>query len=231
MSETDVKNAVVSYLTNEFVSKGTNEIRYTVVEEYSIQMGSSKKRADVVLLAGGKLLAVVECKKEGKIGEGIEQLKSYLHASQAQLGIFANSVHFGNWKYYLKLPIEDVKPIKYRQTFQEFVRKTHKDISELEAAIERQRVKHVTDQARSRVSPSAIQERTEQIIEEEAKKRVTETAIHCKVSENLQKEIKNLESTIEKQREKINFQTGCMVWGWILFAIAVFIIIAIANGY
>ncbi|MYF99629.1 type I restriction enzyme HsdR N-terminal domain-containing protein, partial [Candidatus Poribacteria bacterium] len=216
MSELYVKNAVVSYLTKEFVNKGQNEIRYTVREEYPIQIGSSRRRADVALLAGRKLLAVVECKKEGKIGEGIKQLQSYLYASPAQLGVFANSVSPDNWKYYQKLPNEEVKFIRNRHVFQELVRKSHKDIAELEAEIEKQRVEHVTDQARSRVTLPAIQERTDQIIEEEAKKRVTETAIYCKVSENLQKEIKNLKSTIEKQREEINSQTGCMVWGWIL---------------
>lgn len=231
MSESYVKSAVVRYLTNEFINKGQNEIRYTVVEEHSIKMGSARKFADVALLAGGKLLVVVECKAEGKqAGEGIKQLHSYLYASPAQLGIFANSVSHGNWKYFQKLPNEDVKFIRSPETFQELVRKSHKDTIELEALIEQQRVEHINDQARNRVSHAAIQDRTDQIIEEEAKRRVTEAGIQNKISENLQKEIANMNSTIKSQRAEIDSQSGCLVWACIGFAIAVFIIIAILNG-
>ena len=79
--------------------------------EYPIKIGSDKstaRRADVVLFdrrlpideGNLPLNAIVECKRIGVKGEGREQLKSYLSASDTRLGIFANSSDPNNWEFY-----------------------------------------------------------------------------------------------------------------------------------
>ena len=56
-----------------------------------IQFGSRNGSADVVLGDGnGGFAAIAECKGAGYEGHGIEQLKSYLSATDTRFGIFAN---------------------------------------------------------------------------------------------------------------------------------------------
>ena len=68
--------------------------------EVGIQIGSYSGRADVVLYTDSsspQTIAIVECKQEGI--EGIEQLRSYLSASDTELGIFANTDDPNTWHY------------------------------------------------------------------------------------------------------------------------------------
>ena len=68
--------------------------------EVGIQMGSSRRFADIVLYTDSsspQMIAIVECKGEGI--EGIKQLKSYLSASATELGILANTDDPSQWNY------------------------------------------------------------------------------------------------------------------------------------
>ena len=65
--------------------------RFSIKEEYPIQIGSYRKRADVALIDTDKrLAAIVECKKSGYEGSGLAQLESYLSATNTPLGVLAN---------------------------------------------------------------------------------------------------------------------------------------------
>ena len=75
--------------------------RFSKAEEYSIQMGSDSRRADVVLIdKDGTLAAIIECKRSGYEGSGPDQLKSCLSATDTPLGVFANETDPAAWKFY-----------------------------------------------------------------------------------------------------------------------------------
>ena len=234
MSERNVKAAVKSYLTDTFVTRRPfiffkDETLYTVKTEHQIQFGSKKGFADVVLFAGRCLVAIVECKGLGKTGEGIEQLQSYLCASQARLGVFANSVSPNEWTYLLKSPTNEFTEIN-ALSFHFRVRRAHKEQVTIEREIEQQRSEYVAVEAKNRVTHAAVQERANQMIEIEAKRRVTESAIQGEVAQQLEKKINQLQLKIKSQRQEIDSQSGCAVWGWILFGITLFILIGIASA-
>jgi len=70
-------------------------------------MGSSQRRADVVLInSEGTLTAIAECKGIGYDGnDGIEQLESYLNASGTLLGLFADDTDPYEWVFLKKIMI------------------------------------------------------------------------------------------------------------------------------
>lgn len=78
--------------------------RFAKQKEYAIQMGSYKGRADVALIdRDGTLAAIIECKRRGYKGNGPEQLKSYLSATNTRLGVFANETDPDDWRFYENL--------------------------------------------------------------------------------------------------------------------------------
>ena len=75
--------------------------RFSLQREYAIQIGSYRGRADVALIDTDETLAaIVECKRSGYEGSGPDQLKSYLTASGAPLGVFANETVPASWQFY-----------------------------------------------------------------------------------------------------------------------------------
>lgn len=96
--EAVVVEAVVNYFSKP-------EFRGFFIEtEHEIRIGVYTPRPDVVLLdAERNRVAIVECKREGIIDHGIEQLKSYLSASDVQFGIFANSTKPDEWVFFENL--------------------------------------------------------------------------------------------------------------------------------
>ena len=85
--EDRVVQAVYAYL-DALVGNG-----FSPQKERQIQIGSDNRRADVVLVKNGTetFAAIAECKGAGYVGHGIEQLKSYLSATDTRFGIFANT--------------------------------------------------------------------------------------------------------------------------------------------
>lgn len=101
---------------------------YSIKTEHTIQIGSSNCRADVVLLKEdlpliwegiqtNRFIVIVECKAVGKEGNGIDQLKSYLCATDTRFGIFAANPNSDKWKYYQNLRHNNFRPIS-RQKFE-----------------------------------------------------------------------------------------------------------------
>ena len=85
---------------------------FFIETELEIQMGADKRRADIVLVDGEQNYAViVECKRIGFQGEGIDQLKSYLCATETPVGVFANSTEPGNWEFFENLGRNQFKDI------------------------------------------------------------------------------------------------------------------------
>ncbi len=69
--------------------------------EHEIQFGSREGFADIVLIdQNGSLAAIAECKVTGYVGHGVEQLESYLCATDTRFGIFANSTDPEQWEFY-----------------------------------------------------------------------------------------------------------------------------------
>ena len=80
---------VVEATVNYFSAKLRD---FFIETELEIQMGTAKRRADIILVDGKRnYAAIVECKRRGVQGDGIDQLKSYLCATDTPLGVFANS--------------------------------------------------------------------------------------------------------------------------------------------
>ena len=75
--------------------------RFSIKEEYPVQIGSYRGRADVALIdTDKKLAAIVECKRSGYEGSGLAQLESYLSATNTPLGVFANEIDPATWRFY-----------------------------------------------------------------------------------------------------------------------------------
>lgn len=101
--------------------------RFSIKREDQIQFGSRFGFADIVLFDNrNKRSAIVECKRDGIEGNGIEQLKSYLSATDTPLGIFANSREPNSWKFYKNLGqnrLKEISRIEFeRQLFNPIVR-------------------------------------------------------------------------------------------------------------
>ena len=94
--EPKVEEAVYGYLSE------INIHGFSPRKQHGIQFGSRNGIADVVLVKGddGTLAVVAECKGAGYVGHGIEQLKSYLSATDTRFGIFANRYDRSQWKFY-----------------------------------------------------------------------------------------------------------------------------------
>lgn len=102
-----VVERVREYLDQLRVDQFRSTNFYSIKTEHKIQIGSFNCRADVVLLKlpffetqSNRLIVVVECKTVRKIGNGIEQLQSYLCATDTRFGIVAASLCPDEWKYY-----------------------------------------------------------------------------------------------------------------------------------
>ena len=93
-----------------------NEHKYSKEQiriEYGVQMGSGKKRADIVIFPEGStaeeikhqdnVWLVIECKKEAisptDKNNGIDQLKSYMAAcANCEWGMWTNGMHKEVWR-------------------------------------------------------------------------------------------------------------------------------------
>ena len=101
--------------------------KFSIKKEHPIQMGSDNRRADVVLIDSAdnadNLVAIAECKRVGVEGQGLDQLRSYLSATDTRFGIFANSTDLDAWDFYENLGRNQVRPM----TRSEFEKRVKKD--------------------------------------------------------------------------------------------------------
>ena len=103
--ETKVADAVYAYFDELQVNGFSPYIHIrnarSECKECQIQFGARNGIADVVLADGnGSFAAIAECKGAGYVGHGIEQLKSYLSATDTRFGVFANRADPNQWKFY-----------------------------------------------------------------------------------------------------------------------------------
>ena len=106
--------------------------KFSIKKEYAVQMGSDNRRADVVLIdSKGSLSAIAECKKIGVEGNGIDQLQSYLSATDTLLGIFANSTEPDSWNFYENLRRNQFRQITCSE-FEDLVVNEKKDHRQLD---------------------------------------------------------------------------------------------------
>ena len=153
-----------------------------IKKEYGIQMGCYRGRADLVLLVDDNPLVIVECKSQGVIDKGPDQLKSYLCASPAQLGIFANSPNPDDWTYLEKIGCNEFVKID-RDTFEKRFWEVNEERWKIEQSIKAQTERYINAIAKQRVTPSAIEARTKELIEAEARNHVTNSAIEARTKE------------------------------------------------
>ena len=214
------------------VGKGVNSSRshprIEYIKEYRIQFGRDRQgRADLAVLLNNVPFVIVECKRQGIVGKGKEQLESYLNATRARLGIFANDSAPDNWIYYdTSIGFDEIP----RTTFNRKVRKALDTERDIETQAQQQKEQRIEKRAAVLVTSKAVEERAAILIETEAKRRVNENRIQGQIAQQLQQQIEQQRATIERQRQEMSSNEGCMVWGWILFAIAAFILIAVVSG-
>ena len=226
MTENQIREEVLKHLRSN-IGQQLNIFKapkfgqsWSFKKEYTIQFGSNTGRADLVLLLNNKPFVIVECKRLGVINHGKEQLESYLNASRVSLGIFANHPDPKKWSYYdNSIGFDEID----RLTFYQKISKTHATELDIETQAQKQKQQRIETRASQLVTPEAIQARTGVIIDEQAKMRVTENAIQGAVAQQLQEKIKQQETALDESRN------GAM-WGWILFGIAVILLIAVASS-
>ena len=99
--EDKVMEAVFNYFSEpKFRENGFSPKK----DEHCIRIGVYTPRPDVVLFdRQGNLAVVAECKRGGITNYGIEQLCSYLTASDVQFGVFANSTEPDEWIFFENL--------------------------------------------------------------------------------------------------------------------------------
>ena len=203
--------------------------RWNFPKEYPIRFGSKEGgRADLVLLFNNKPVVIVECKRQGDVGYGKKQLESYLNASVARLGIFANDPDPKKWRYYYK-HIE-VSYISFAEISQlEFNKKVwaaNRIERDIENQAQQRKEQRIEARAKELTTQEAVQKRASERINEEAEERVTENAIQGLLARQLQEKIQELESTIKRQRSEIESANSACIWGWVLFVISVLVLFA-----
>ena len=235
MTEDEIRDYVDQYLRETFRWLGLFNFRdgFEIKKEYGIQIGSYRGRADLVLLADNKPLVVVECKSQGVMAQGPDQLKSYLCASPAQLGIFANSTKNDSWTYLEKIGYNEFVKIN-RDTFQKRFWEIDEERQKIEQSIKAQTERHIDaiakERAKQQVPPSNIQKRAEEMIEVEAKKRVTESAIQGAVANKLRQDNASLQREINTLKEKLSSANGCLIKAVVALAVVIMLLFGILGG-
>ena len=233
MTENQIREEVVKHLRSK-IGQQLNIFKapkfgqsWSFKKEYTIQFGSNSGRADLVLVLNNKPFVIVECKRPGVINHGKEQLESYLNASRANLGIFANNPDPQKWSYHdNSIGFNEIS----LSTFWKKIKAAFDTELDIETQAQKQKQQRIETRASQLVTPEAIQARTGVIIEERAKKRVTENAIQGAVAQQLQEKIKKQESIINQQQTALDENRNRAIWGWILFGISVVLLIAVAAN-
>ncbi len=244
MTENQIQEKVLKRLqryTEHVLKKTSFGQKWYFVEQHLIRFGRDRiGYADITLLINGKPFMIVECKRPGVgqavISEGKEQLESYLNASRANLGIFANNDDPQKWTYYDNSSGFDKIN---RSTFWKKISAAFDTKRDIEKKAQQQKQQRISERAEQLVTPEAIEKRADMMIDEEAKIRVNEKSIRDAVVWQLQQKIKRLESQLQEETNQqesiIKWQQTALdesrnraIWGWILFGISVALLIVVA---
>ena len=202
MDEKQVVNTVVDYFHKL-------KLVYIRVEK-PIQIGHYRCRADVVIYTKRfptKQVAIVECKKVGSLGKsktGIEQLKSYLCASDTCFGIFANGLKPTDWIYLENLGNNIFNELTENQFLVSMLSEieTHKGLKQrVLDKLEKLILREASNKLKTPAAKRQIQAKTEYFIEQEARKNITPKKITETTNKMvLQKATENLRNTATQQR-------------------------------
>ena len=246
MTENQIQEKVLKRLqryTEHVFKKPSFGRNWYFVEQHLIRFGRDRiGRADITLLINGKPFMIVECKRPGvsptEISEGKEQLESYLNASRANLGIFANSDDPQKWTYYDNSSGFDKID---HSTFWKKISAAFDTKRDIEKKAQQQKQQRISERAKQLVTSEAIKKRADMMIDEEAEIRVNEKSIRDAVVWQLQQKIKRLESQLQEETNRLEFTIDNLrtaleesrnggTWGWILFGISVVLLIAVASS-
>ena len=105
LQELDVVESVVAYFSEPRFAK------FSIIREYTIQIGKIHSRADIVLRdAEERFAAIAECKLPIETNYDSEPLKSFLCATDTPFGIFASGTNRDSWIFY-----ENLRHNRFRQ--------------------------------------------------------------------------------------------------------------------
>ena len=166
----------------KFVASYFEKLGFSTKRQYTIQIGSKVGIVDVVIYHKSFALssdpldhiaAIVECKAQGKNGNGVDQLRSYLCATDTRLGVFANNRIPTSWKYYENYGRNDIQEIS-RKEFFNILDNEKQNQEDLQHRIQERTEQRIEQAAEKLTTSERIEERKELIINQEAKRRITE---------------------------------------------------------
>ena len=166
MTEDQIREEVLKHLQSK-VPNVFGKTRW--LKEYTIQFSSNSGRADLALQLNGKLFVIVECKSLGVVSHGKEQLESYLNASRANLGIFANNDDPQKWTYYdNSIGFDEID----RSTFWKKIKAAFDTERDIEKEAQHLKLQRIEKRAQELVNANRenIQKRASAIIDEQAKR-------------------------------------------------------------
>lgn len=203
-----VKDAVYDYFDGLEV-KGFSPDR-----ESQIQFGARSGSADVVLADGDGTFAVIaECKGSGTTGYGIEQLKSYLCATDTRFGVFANSTDGpDSWSFFENRRCNQCPEIN-RSEFEEGVvkgitlRKQLKDeIKSLES--NRNQLRAEIDELETEKTEAVTQVRQESQKLSTVKQTIESDRAHNQDLKSIQKHLSDAIEQLRMDKTKLEAEVG-----------------------
>lgn len=227
-SEDQIKDIVTDY----FKSLPTASLGYSVEREYPIQMGSSQRRADIAFLRNGKLVAIAECKRTGRVEKGNEQLHSYLCATDTFLGIFANDGDPNKWTFSENHRHNNFLEID-RETFENYIYNHDKAIKDREEKIkleiEREIDAEIRERVRKNTDTKAIRQDETDHIKREVRENIDKTAIVNSVKSQIAQQTEN---GLLNKRDEENLKLGRSqgFWWTILSIIGIAVLIALLTS-
>ncbi|MDE0400204.1 MAG: type I restriction endonuclease [Candidatus Poribacteria bacterium] len=227
-SEDQVKDIVADY----FKSLRTASPNYSVKREYLIQMGSDRRRADIVFLRNGNLVAIAECKRTGRVEKGNEQLKSYLCATDTFLGIFANDSDPSKWTFWENHRHNNFLEID-RETFENHIYNHDKAIKDrgkkIKLEIEREIDAEIRERVRKNTDTNAIRQDETDRIKREVMENIDKTAIVNSMRSQIAQQVENgLLNKRDEENRKHGRSQG--FWWTILSIIGFGILIALLTS-
>ena len=183
-------------------------------------MGSDRRRADVVFLRNGKVVAIAECKRTGRVENGNEQLHSYLCATDTFLGIFANDGDPNKWIFWENYRRNNFLEID-RETFENYIYNHDKAIKDREKKIKEEIQREIDAEIRERVrkntDTNAIRQNETDRIKQEVIENIDKTAIANSVRSQIAQQAKN--GLLNKRdEENLKFGRSQGFW-WTIFSI------------
>ena len=227
-SENQVKEIVADYFKSLHIASAG----YSIKREYPIQMGSDRRRADIVFLRNGKLVAIAECKRTGRVENGKDQLKSYLCATDTFLGIFANDSDPNKWTFWENHRHNNFLEID-RETFENYIYNHDKAIKDREQKIKLEIGREIDTEIRARVQKNtdtnAIRQNETDRIKQEIMENIDKTAIVNSVKSEIAQQAKN---RLLNKRDEENLKLGRSqgFWWTILSIIGIGILIALLTS-